>query len=362
MKQAGILAGALLLAGFVPAAAGQSYVETFTGGTNAGAWTFGNPADTIESSGGNPGEYLHNPNVDTFAPQPRTGAGVASPFTGDYRARGVVSVGVDLRTLSTQFNFSRPLSLILENDAGTPNDPNDDCSVYFVGSALVPQPAEGWRSFEFSVPSQSATMPAGWSVLNCGGSPDQAWNSVITDVDRVRFFYGDPTFFFIFDIWNVGLDNARIGEGIGTASCFGDGSAGACPCGNAGGAGEGCASSTGAGAKLGASGTTSVAANDQVFTATQVRPNALSILLQGDLAIGAVPFGDGLRCVGGVLKRLGTQQANGAGTVSFGPGLAGAGGWNAGSTYGFQAYYRDPLGPCGANFNASHALSIGFVP
>src|SRR5262245_15275129 len=102
----------------------QSYTETFTNGTNAGAWTFGNPADTILSSGGNPGYYLRNSNLDTIAPQPRTGAGVTSAFTGDYRARRVATMEVDLRTFSTQFNFSRELTLILVDDAGTPADPS----------------------------------------------------------------------------------------------------------------------------------------------------------------------------------------------------------------------------------------------
>ena len=95
----------------------QSYTETFTNGTNAGTWTFGNAADTIESSGGNPGYYLHNPNLDTFAPQPSTGAGVQSAFTGDYRTRRVAWLEVDLTTHSTQFNFERRLSLIVEDEA-----------------------------------------------------------------------------------------------------------------------------------------------------------------------------------------------------------------------------------------------------
>jgi len=33
----------------------------------------------------------------------------------------------------------------------------------------------------------------------------------------VQFFYGDPTFFFIFQQWEVGADNVRI-EGVPTAA------------------------------------------------------------------------------------------------------------------------------------------------
>jgi hypothetical protein len=363
MNKAGFLAGACVLAGLVQAAAGQSHVETFTGGTNHGAWTIGNGFDTLESAGGNPGWYLHNPNIDTFAPQPRTGAGVASAYTGDYRARDVRSLGIDLITHSTQFNFARPLALMLGNDAGTPFNFNDDCFVYVVSSQLVPQVAEGWKRFEIAVPAQSATMPAGWTTQGaCSASPDVAWNNVITNVTSVRWFYGDPANFFIFDIWNIGIDNVRIDEALGDAFCSGDGSAGPCPCANAGGRGEGCANSTGAGALLQASGSASVAADDLVFHGLQLRPNALSILVQGSLVIAPVPFGDGLRCVGGTLKRLDVAAADAGGGVTFGPGLAATGGWTGGSTFAFQAYYRDPFGPCGANFNVSSALSIVFQP
>jgi hypothetical protein len=85
------------------------------------------------------------------------------------------------------------------------------CTVYFVSGNLVPQVAEGWKKFNLSIASQSMTMPAGWAILDgpCTDA-DAAWNSVITDVAEVNFFYGDPTFFFIFDIWDVGADNVRI--------------------------------------------------------------------------------------------------------------------------------------------------------
>ena len=341
----------------------QSYTETFTSGTNAGAWTYGNPADTTESTGGHPGYYLHNPDIDTFAPQLRTGDGVASAFTGNYRARRVVSLELDLETFSTQFSFSRQLSLILEDDAGTPTDPTDDCSVYVVTDQLVPQVAEGWKHFRVPVPSQSTTLPPGWVVMgNCAGSADAAWNSVITGVDRVRWFYGDPALFYIFDLWDVGADNIRIAEEVGTGTCFGDGSNGPCPCSNGGGNGEGCANSTGLGGRLAATGSTSVSADDLVLVATQLKPNALSVALQGSALLG-VPriYGDGLRCVGGSLKRLGVGHASADGSATFGPGLAGRGGWTSGATFGFQVYHRDPVGPCGSGFNVTPAVAVTFT-
>ena len=193
-----VLALALLAA---PALA-TGTVVTFDNSVNTGGWTWG-PPNSFHSTGGNPGWWLGaSPPPDTFAPQLRT-TSAHSPFSGNWRTAKVVSLGVDLRTFSTQFAFSRPLSVILTNSTG--------CKVYFVGSSLVPQVAEGWKKFNFSIASQSMTMPAGWAILDgpCTDA-DAAWNSVITDVTEVNFFYGDPTFFFIFDIWDVGADNARI--------------------------------------------------------------------------------------------------------------------------------------------------------
>jgi hypothetical protein len=205
-------------------------------------------------------------------------------------------------------------------------------------------------------------MPPGWNVLNCTGTADAAWNTVITDVDRVIWFYGDPTFFYIFDIWDVGMDNARVAEEVGSAGCFGDGSNGPCPCANAGGTGEGCANSTGNGGMLAATGSTSVSANDLMLIATQVKPNALSVAIQGN-AVLAVPriYGDGLRCVGGSLKRLGIGHSSPDGTVIFGPGLAGRGGWTSGAIFGFQVYHRDPTGPCGTGFNVTPTVAVTFT-
>ena len=195
-----LLALALLAA---PALA-TGTVVTFDNSVNVGGWTWG-PPNSFHSTGGNPGWWLGaSPPPDTFAPQLRS-TSAHSPFSGDWRAARVVSLGVDLITNSTQFAFSRPLSVILTGGGG--------CKVYFVGSSLVPQVAEGWKKFNFSIASQSTTMPAGWAILDgpCTDA-DAAWNSVITDVTEVNFFYGDPTFFFIFDIWNVGADNIRINQ------------------------------------------------------------------------------------------------------------------------------------------------------
>src|SRR5262249_17219253 len=93
--------------------------------------------------------------------------------------------------------------------------------------------------------------------------------------------------------------------GVGFPFCFGDGTGpGGWRCNNSGTSGRGCANSqNSSGAQLAASGTTSP--DTLLMTSSGELPNSFSILLQGnqDLA-NPVLFGDGLRCVGGSLKRL----------------------------------------------------------
>ncbi|MAF67656.1 MAG: hypothetical protein CMJ84_18625 [Planctomycetes bacterium] len=84
-------------------------------------------------------------------------------------------------------------------------------------------------------------------------------------------------------------------------------------------------------------------------------------LLAGDAA-GAAVFGDGLRCIGGQLARLGTRVPGSDGATAWAPGLAPPGGWAPGDQQTLQALYRDPGGPCGAGSNLSNALTITFAP
>jgi len=178
--------------------AAQNALDQFTGGLNQGGWTWGGPT-IIPASGGNPGAFLRLMDADTFAPQLRT-SGTGGPFAGNWRALGVHSVGVDLITISSQFSEQRECTLELSDGVHT---------IYYLGTDFVPQPGQGWKSFEFQLDPSSTTMPPGWAVFDVG-EPDHTWNAVITNVKQITFFYGNPTFFFIFDIWNAGADNLRI--------------------------------------------------------------------------------------------------------------------------------------------------------
>ncbi len=190
-----------------------TFVETFESGGNEGGWSFGNAFESIQPDGARHGLVLRNVLLDTFAPRARTTSGPGSVFTGDYRARGVTSVGIDLRIYRVDFTSrDRPVTVILESDAGTPDDASDDCGVYLLGVRSLPPSGRAWARYDFAVPSPSQALPDSWRVLGgCAGRPpDEAWSLVISDVDRLSFFGGDPELFFIFQVWDIALDNPRV--------------------------------------------------------------------------------------------------------------------------------------------------------
>lgn len=150
----------------------------------------------------------------------------------------------------------------------------------------------------------------------------------------------------------------------GVAYCFGDGAGTACPCGNNndGSNGQaGCANgvNAGGGALTGA-GNPSVSNDTVVLTATGVQPNQPGLFFRADNAVNTglgITFGDGLRCAGGALVRLGVVVSNASGSASStAPMLAGLA---AGDVKRFQYWYRNPAGsPCGSQFNLTNGYEI----
>jgi hypothetical protein len=158
----------------------------------------------------------------------------------------------------------------------------------------------------------------------------------------------------------------------GVPYCAGDGTlTTACPCANVGHPGHGCNNSTSTGGAL-LSTTGSPNPDSVVLVSDNELPSALSIFLQGDASLStAAVFGDGVRCVGGHLKRLyAVNASNGhvAAPSPFDPKIhersAALGDPIApGSTRYYQVYYRDPnlafcASPPGDAFNVSSGVSI----
>jgi len=167
----------------------------------------------------------------------------------------------------------------------------------------------------------------------------------------------------------------------GATSLCDPGSAGviACPCANPpAGVGRGCDnSSASGGARLMAAGIAYLAQDSLLFTTGGENPVALSILVQGDtLAPAGLVFGQGVRCVAGVLKRLYAKSAQGGSIQAPDP----SGGdpsvsarssalgdpIQPGESRWYFVYYGDPsvLGGCPAasTFNTTPSVRIDWQP
>jgi len=153
----------------------------------------------------------------------------------------------------------------------------------------------------------------------------------------------------------------------------------ACPCSNPPGAlGRGCnnSSATG-GAILSASGIAYLSQDTLVFTTSGENPTAMSIVLQGTTSLASgVTYGQGVRCVGGTLRRLFVKAASGGSITApnFGAGdpsvsvrsAARGDVIGAGQSRFYLVYYRDPnvLGGCPASstFNGTQTGMVTWTP
>lgn len=233
--------------------------------------------------------------------------------------------------------------------AFTFNGQND--VAFYLNGALIGQ---GFGLFPAGVPNPD------WRIGSLNSTTDffegriddvQLYKGVLTTAD-VAYLYGNP--------------GSTIDPIVGIPYCFGNGLSTLCPCFNYDTGGDaGCANSTGQGARLASAGSASVAADDLSFSADQlpVQPTLLFVgNTASNLGMGLV-FGDGLRCSGSGVRRLGVRMPSATGVATWGTGLRELGDWNAGDVRRFQAWYRDPVGtPCGTGFNLSHGVQISFLP
>ena len=157
----------------------------------------------------------------------------------------------------------------------------------------------------------------------------------------------------------------RIGEFCACPS-------GSAPCSNANPT-AGCSNSETAGAHLAyLSGSIMVSSDDLVLSCDGVPKNKFGLFYMGG-GQANTPIGDGVACVSGRgvgTYRYGVQSSGAGGVLSLGPGLVSTscssfpptGCIAAGDTWNFQAWYRDPAGPCGSGFNFSNGIEVEFVP
>ncbi len=173
--------------------------------------------------------------------------------------------------------------------------------------------------------------------------------------------------------WGNPVSALALGRAsAGDAYCLGDPAL--CPCGF-GDLFGGCPSNVGVGARLVTYGSASFAADDLELAVLDIPPATLGRFYMG-ASLVQVPFGNGLLCAGAGgygQFRFPVQSAHSNGffrAFRFGPGIVAHSQQNfgtlgtiqPGSTWRFQAWYRDALNPCGGGFNTSNATSVTFQP
>jgi len=155
--------------------------------------------------------------------------------------------------------------------------------------------------------------------------------------------------------------------------CFGDpGSGTPCPCGNDNDGsvpGSGCANGVfPSGARLSAIGAASLSADTLLLSTTALEPNQSGLYFQADNDLSpGITWGDGLRCAGGSLRRLGVRFSDWTGssnTSGFPLSIsAKAGNISAGDTKYYQCWYRNPTdSPCLSDFNQSNGVAVTWWP
>ncbi|MFN0008752.1 MAG: TolB family protein [Planctomycetota bacterium] len=214
------------------------------------------------------------------------------------------------------------------------------------------------------------------------GASDNSDNGTISADGRYVVFISRDSYLVPDDTngWRDTFVRDREGGPFFTSVCDpGVGGVMPCPCANPpGGVGRGCnnSSNTG-GAILSASGGTYLSSDSLVFTTSGEKPTALSIVLQGTTSnASGLVFGQGVRCVSGLLKRLYTKNASGGSITApnFGGGelsvhqrsAALGDAIPAGGSRSYLVYYRDGniLGGCpaSATFNATHSGIVVWSP
>jgi hypothetical protein len=177
---------------------------------------------------------------------------------------------------------------------------------------------------------------------------------------------------------HANIEGGLYDGGLYTSFCHPSWDAAVCPCGNpASGFGFGCNNSQNTGgARLSMFGTPSIASDTCSLFGDRLKSNALSVFNQGNAILASsLPFGQGMRCVGGSIKRLYTKTAASGGTVSapqsgdptvharsaaLGDVIL------PGTTRAYYIYYRDPvvLGGCpiSSTFNTTQSVQAIWIP
>ncbi len=260
--------------------------------------------------------------------------------------------------------------------------PNPDGSFHLVGTGLtgISEGASYGDDFQMNTNYPIVRLTGFGGIVFYARTYDWSTTSVMTGSTLLSTEFSLPASFTggVYDLVvianGVASDPVPFDWGaIIIPGCFGDASSGAiCPCFNLGDPGRGCNNSvTTGGALLTAIGLPQLANDSLVLTSSGELPTSMSIVLQGTTEIAPVPFGDGLRCTGGSLKRLyaigavaGSLSAPPAGALSISARSSFLGDTIVqGETRTYQVYYRDSnITFCPHGFNVSNGLTVTWDP
>jgi hypothetical protein len=245
-----------------------------------------------------------------------------------------------------------------------------DITLTATAGTLVVTPLGGSQSSTPLAGSSSAPTPQSGTIVYAAG------NLVLTIPINSQFNFVDPGTGASGSITVTGTLHADVRAPMISLCDPGQAGVPACPCANPPvGPGHGCDnSSLTGGAQLSGSGLASLSADSLHFDTSGEKPTATSILLQGTSTSAGVVFGQGVRCVGGTLKRLYQATAVGGAIHVPGPGDASVSARSAflgdplasGATRSYAVYYRDPtvLGGCPASssFNVTQTGQVSWLP
>jgi hypothetical protein len=163
----------------------------------------------------------------------------------------------------------------------------------------------------------------------------------------------------------LAIASPPIGQGLGTSFCYGAN----CPCANDD-ATAGCRNSSGQGGVLTASGSTSIAADDIVYTASHLPNHSVSLLVVSRNQRN-IPFHEGRMCVGPNIVRFHPHtNSNSGGTARYDHFVSTLALYgttiSAGDTWYAQSWYRDSAqqGLCNQAHatNLTSGLAVTFTP
>lgn len=204
---------AVVTAGLVSGVSRADVVDTFDNNINQGTWRLTSNASRlyrIESSGGNPGAYLHG-QVAAAVPTWYVSEPAGNPYLGNWGAAGYRSFRFDLNISGGIQVPDRVLTFHLFTTLGT-GDPVQGIDAYELGPDISNyQP--GWGSYAYAADAASQTIPAGWVVTEGNGQAgtDADWRALMAHIEDVHMELGQPGYFYPnLNVWDIGLDNVTL--------------------------------------------------------------------------------------------------------------------------------------------------------